>query len=68
MFALMAGNSATAPFNTMDPTVSRLLSDIRAAASSVGTIRDIEDPSLQEYIFKVPRESPTIRRSVWTTT
>lgn len=65
MFALMAGNSATAPFNAMDPTISKLLSDIRAAASSVGTIRDIEDPSLQEYNFQVARRGityyPTVR-------
>jgi uncharacterized membrane protein len=61
---LLALAAANGHVSTVDPTISALLRDIRSAASSGGSLTDI-DPNLQEYRFNVPVESirrfPTVR-------
>lgn len=56
LLALAAANGQLA---TLDPTVQRLLSDIRAATGTTGSISDLTDPSLQRYTFQVNREGLT---------
>ncbi len=62
VLALAAANGQLA---TMDPTTSALLSAIRSAAGTTGTITDDTDPLTQSYRFNVPVESrrryPTVR-------
>ncbi len=36
---------------TLDPTVTKLLADIRQATSTTGTIEQLSDPNLQRYTF-----------------
>ena len=45
---LARANGQTA---TIDPTIGRLLADIRAATASTGGVFDLTDPSLQRYTF-----------------
>jgi hypothetical protein len=49
---------------TLDPTVTKLLGDIRSSTSS-GTVTDLSDPLLQQFVFQTPLESftpaPTVR-------
>jgi hypothetical protein len=51
--------------STMDPTIASLLTAIRSAAGTTGTITDNTDPLTQQYRFNVPVESrrryPTVR-------
>jgi hypothetical protein len=50
---------------TMDPVLARILSDIRAATGTTGTITDLADPAFQRYTYNLPaaldRRFPTIR-------
>ncbi len=50
---------------TADPTMAKLLSDIRAATGTTGAVIDLPDPSFQRYSYNVPRRSlnryPTVR-------
>jgi hypothetical protein len=49
---------------TLDPTVTKLLNDIRASTSA-GTVTDLSDPLLQQFVFQTQTESftpaPTVR-------
>ncbi len=51
--------------STPDPTIARLLTDIRNATNSEGTVRDLTDPLFQEYSFQNAVQSknryPTLR-------
>ncbi len=51
--------------STPDPTIARLLSDIRTATNSQGSVRDQTDPLFQEFSFQNPTRSmnryPTAR-------
>lgn len=62
LFALAARNGQT---STADPTIGKLLSDIRAATGSTGQISDLTDPSIQRYTWQVDRQGltryPTMR-------
>ena len=57
-------NAATAGTSTIDPTVGKLLGDIRSAASSGGGLESVNG-NLDRYTFNVPVESmrrfPTVR-------
>jgi hypothetical protein len=50
---------------TLDPTVSKLLADIRAATGESGGVANLNDPLVQRYTYQVPRTSlvryPTLR-------
>ncbi len=56
LLALAAANGQT---STLDPTISKLLSDIRAATGTTGAVSDLTDPSLQRYTWQVDREGIT---------
>src|SRR5262245_436448 len=62
IFNVAAANGQTA---TADPTIARLLTDIRGATTGEGNVRDLTDPLFQEYSFQVPVTShnnyPTVR-------
>lgn len=57
LLTLAAGRNLT---STLDPTVSKLLADIRTAAGSRGGIQQLADPNLQTYSFS-PAEGGEIR-------
>ena len=48
--AVAAANGQTATF---DPTIQKLLADIRAATGTTGTITDNVDPRFQNYNYNV---------------
>jgi hypothetical protein len=48
LFDLARANGQT---GTIDPTIGRLLSDIRASTAGTGGVSDLTDPSLQRYTF-----------------
>jgi hypothetical protein len=54
----------TGQTTTFDPTIARLLSDIRSTTGN-GTVTDLSDPSLQQFVFQSPIENytpaPTVR-------
>ena len=56
LLALAARNGQTA---TLDPTIAKLLGDIRAATGTTGQVSDLSDPSLQRYTWQVDREGLT---------
>jgi hypothetical protein len=62
LLALAAANGQTATF---DPTVQRLLADVRAAVTSTGSITDLEDPNLQRFSYNYEARNhnylPTVR-------
>ena len=62
LFQLAASQGQTA---TADPIMAKLLSDIRAATGTTGTVVDLADPAFQRYSFNVPVKAqqryPTIR-------
>jgi hypothetical protein len=62
LFALAARNGQTA---TPDPTVAKLLSDIRASTATTGQVAPLTDPSLERYTWQVDRQGitryPTVR-------
>ena len=62
LLALAAANGQLA---TMDPTIAALLSAIRSAAGTTGSITDQTNPLTQQYTFNVPVQSvrrfPTVR-------
>jgi len=62
LLTLAAANGQT---STMDPTVQKLLSDIRAATTGVGGIVQLSNPNLQSYTFAnygmQKRYYPTVR-------
>jgi hypothetical protein len=62
LFELAARSGQTA---TADPTIAKLLADIRNATTKEGSVRDLTDPLFQEYAYEVPTESmnryPTVR-------
>jgi hypothetical protein len=53
---------------TPDPTIQKLLSDIRAATGATGAVTDLSDPNLLNYRFNVDQRShnryPTVRVDV----
>ena len=49
---------------TIDPRISRILSDIRTAVGTTGTITDQTDPRLQSYTFNVDQRSQNIYPTV----
>jgi hypothetical protein len=57
-------NASTAATSTPDPTISKLLSDIRSAAGSGGGLESL-DPNIDRFTFNVPVQSmrrfPTAR-------
>jgi hypothetical protein len=57
LLALAAGRGFT---STFDPTVQKLLADIRNAATSRGGIQQLADPNIQTYSFS-PAEGGEIR-------
>ena len=59
VLAVGAGNAATAGSSTPDPTITKLLQDIRSAASSDGSLRSL-DANRDELRFNVPTESKRI--------
>lgn len=59
VLALGAANAATAASSTPDPTIAKLLQDIRTAASSEGSLSSL-DPNLDQLRFNVPLESKRI--------
>jgi len=59
VLALGAANPATAGTSSMDPTVATLLSDIRSAASSDGSLSPIDD-NLDQLRYNVAVESKRI--------
>jgi hypothetical protein len=56
LLALAAVNGQTA---TIDPTIGKLLADIRAATGTTGAVADLTDPSIQRYTWQVDREGTT---------
>jgi hypothetical protein len=62
VFQLAAASGQT---STSDPVIARLLTDIRGATATTGTINTLTDPLFQEYAFQVPTTSlsyyPTVR-------
>ena len=59
VLALGAGNAATAASSTPDPTIAKVLQDIRSAAASDGALRSL-DANRDELRFNVPTESKRI--------
>lgn len=57
LLTLASGKGLT---STIDPTVGKLLADIRSAATSTGGIQQLTDPNLQTYSFS-PSEGGEIR-------
>src|SRR5205085_7545749 len=43
--------------NTLDPTVGKVLSDIRSAMATQGSLTDLSNPAVQQYNFQVPTTS-----------
>jgi hypothetical protein len=43
--------------NTFDPTVSKVLNDIRSAMATQGSLTDLSNPAVQQYNFQVPTTS-----------
>ncbi|MGH9313470.1 MAG: TonB-dependent receptor domain-containing protein, partial [Vicinamibacterales bacterium] len=62
LLALAAANGQTA---TTDPIIAKLLTDIRNATGTTGSITDLTDPNLQRFSYNVPVTSnirfPTVR-------
>jgi carboxypeptidase family protein/TonB-dependent receptor-like protein len=62
VLAVAAANGQTA---TMDPTILKLLADIRTATGTSGTVTDAVDPRFQDYNYNVPvsqlNRFPTVR-------
>ena len=65
LLALAASSGHT---STPDPVVSKLLTDIRSSTASTGSVTDLSDPTLQQYVFQTPLRSftpaPTVRVDV----
>jgi hypothetical protein len=59
VLAFGAANAGTAATSTVDPTISALLSDIRSAANSVGTIESV-DANVDRLVFNVSVTSKRI--------
>jgi hypothetical protein len=59
VLALGAANAATAATSTVDPTIAKLLQDIRSAASSEGALSSL-DANLDQLRFNVPTKSKRI--------
>lgn len=62
LFQLAASQGQLA---TADPMIAKILSDIRAATGTTGTVTNLPDPAFQRYSYNVPVESrrtyPTVR-------
>ncbi|MBI4478248.1 MAG: carboxypeptidase regulatory-like domain-containing protein, partial [Acidobacteria bacterium] len=62
LLALAAARGLT---STVDPTIAKLLADIRAATTTTGAYIERSDPNVQGYTFNVDRRSlnrfPTVR-------
>ena len=62
IFSVAAANGQT---TTFDPTIQRLLADIRTATGTAGTVTDNVDPRFQNYNYNVATMSlnryPTVR-------
>jgi hypothetical protein len=54
---LLAVAAAAGQTNTIDPTISALLNDIRTAATSTGSITDQTDPLYQDFNYNVMQKS-----------
>jgi hypothetical protein len=44
---------------TIDPTIGRLLADVRAATQTTGTVSNTNDPLVQSYFFQQPTKGET---------
>jgi hypothetical protein len=62
---LLALAAANGQISTMDPTIANLLSEIRSAVGTTGSVTDSTNPLLQQYRFNFPvssvRRFPTVR-------
>ncbi len=51
--------------SSSDPTIAKLLADIRSATATAGSVRDLVDPLVQQYSFQVRQSAinryPTLR-------
>jgi carboxypeptidase family protein/TonB-dependent receptor-like protein len=56
VLALAARSGLT---STIDPTIGKLLGDIRASTATTGTITELSDPSLQQFVFQSPVKNYT---------
>lgn len=54
LLTLAASANNPAITSTIDPTIAKLLTDIRTAASSTGSITDQTDPLYQDFNYNVP--------------
>jgi hypothetical protein len=54
LLALAAANGHLA---STDPTIAKLLSDIRGAVTGTGTLTDLTDPNLQRFSYQVPQRA-----------
>ncbi|HEX6973200.1 MAG TPA: TonB-dependent receptor [Vicinamibacterales bacterium] len=59
VLALGAANPTTAASSTIDPTIAKLLGDIRSAASSGGSLETL-DENVDQFRFNVPVESKRV--------
>jgi hypothetical protein len=53
---LLALAAANGQLSTIDPTIARLLSDIRAATATTGSITALTDPLVQRYTFNTRQQ------------
>jgi hypothetical protein len=62
LLALAASRGQT---STFDPTIQKLLADIRASTGTTGAVSDLPDPNVQRFTWNVDRQSrnryPTVR-------
>jgi hypothetical protein len=56
LFALAAANGHV---NTFDPTVFRVLNEIRSATGTTGSVLDQIDPNVQRFAYQVPTQGLT---------
>ena len=59
VLALGAANSLTSGTSSMDPTIAKLLGDIRSAASSGGSLETL-DENVDQFRFNIPVESKRV--------
>ena len=61
----LARSQTTPQLATPDPTVARLLGDIRSATTTTGRVTDLSDPLIQQFVFQTPTANytpaPTVR-------
>ena len=57
---LLALAAARGHLATVDPTIAKVLADIRGAVTGAGTLIDLTDPNLQRFSYQVPQRSHNI--------